>query len=191
MGNEFVTVERLGNELRKVSQFTHRRFQSFMALLHGRNDDFIQPVGLHNPPFGVGTTKEMESIHAHFCSLFHHPFYPVDMLCRRYRQVDFAVPGALPGLGADNVDETLRMLAAATGHRRTLVEVSTAVGRPQLIALPDTENTKGMGGIVSTQGMGRSGLGRIKEMSFFHIRDVLGTKIRFFYEIISPYRKNR
>ena len=83
------------------------------------------------------------------------------------------------------------MLAAATGHRRTLVEVSTAVGRPQLIALPDTENTKGMGGIVSTQGMGRSGLGRIKEMSFFHIRDVLGTKIRFFYEIISPYRKNR
>ena len=83
------------------------------------------------------------------------------------------------------------MLAAATGHRRALEKVSTAIGRPQLIAFPDTEHAKGMGGIVSTQGMGRGGLGRIKEMSFFHIRDVLATKIRFFYEIISAYRKNR
>jgi len=80
------------NERFKAGEFVQQRQLRNHGLLHGGDDQFVQPVGFKYSSFRSLAEQGSDGIYANLNSLFDEPFEPVNTFCGRYGNMKVKIP---------------------------------------------------------------------------------------------------
>ena len=158
------------------------RFPCFSALLHGRNDSFLDTVTAHGPAFGILAFEERKFVDTNLCSLFSHPFHAFHHLCRSDGDV-YGNRELWCRAGVRLSDAIFTFFVGRQCHL-CLMNAPQTIDEEDGVPLFKSEHTNGMSCLLLWQGTMLCCLWYVEKTFFFHENQKKHTPIKAYASLM-------
>ena len=169
----------------KIFQRHHvidNRFPCLSALLHGRDDSFLNTVAAHSPAFRILAFEERKFVDTNLGSLFCHPFHAFHHLCRS----DGDVYGSreLWCWAFFRADDAIFTLFVRCQCHFSLMNAPHTIDEEDSVPLFKPEHTNSMSCLLLWQGTVLCCLWYVEKTFFFHKNQKKHTPIKAYASLM-------